>query len=158
MTSLTTCARFAAAVALFTLAGCGASVDHLSGNVTYKGKPIPYGKITFQPDASQGNSGPLVEAEIIDGKYDTSKGGGKGVSRGALVVSIQGYQGAPGIVPEMKKGAPRKPPPPPKQPKIDKETGEIDPTSLYGEELFGKYQTKLEIPSGTDTKDFEVPE
>lgn len=61
----------------------------LSGTVTYKGAPLPAGKIYFEPDGKKDNSGPMVTAEIKDGKYETPAG--KGTVGGAHVVRIDGY-------------------------------------------------------------------
>ncbi|MBA2114515.1 hypothetical protein [Bremerella alba] len=61
----------------------------LSGTVTYKGAPLPAGKIYFEPDGRKDNSGPMVTAEIKDGKYETPVG--KGTVGGAHRVRIDGY-------------------------------------------------------------------
>ena len=59
------------------LAGCGDGVQRvrISGQVTFKGKPVPYGNITFEPDTSKGNKGPQGYVQIRDGKYDTQDAG-----------------------------------------------------------------------------------
>ncbi|MHC2069418.1 hypothetical protein ACYFX5_18235 [Bremerella sp. T1] len=61
----------------------------LTGSVTYKGSPLPAGKIYFEPDGKKDNSGPMVTAEIKDGKYETPAG--KGTVGGPHVVRIDGY-------------------------------------------------------------------
>ena len=141
--------RLSAVVAFCFLIGCGGQ-GHVTGTVTHNGEPVPFGTIVFQPDESQGNSGPAVTAEIINGKYDTSKSGGGGVSYGAVTVTIEGYDGVPG---GAKKGVPAKKPS--KKQELDPATGQVDPTALYGSPLFGKYTTKVEITS--DSHDFKVP-
>lgn len=79
-------------------AGCGPGVDpgperfDLSGTVTFKGAPLPAGKITFTPDTEKGNKGPAGFATIENGRYDTS-GAGKGTVGGPHIVSIEGYDG-----------------------------------------------------------------
>lgn len=61
----------------------------LSGTITYKGAPLPAGKIYFEPDGKKSNSGPMVTAEIKDGKYATPAG--KGTVGGAHIIRIDGY-------------------------------------------------------------------
>lgn len=61
----------------------------LSGTITYKGAPLPAGKIYFEPDGKKDNSGPMVTAEIKDGKYETPPG--KGTVGGSHIVRIDGY-------------------------------------------------------------------
>jgi hypothetical protein len=56
------------------LAGCspghGLSLGRVSGKVTYRGEPIRYGYVTFQPDASKGTDGPPAMSTISkDGSY-----------------------------------------------------------------------------------------
>lgn len=78
-----------------TGAGCGPGVDpgperfDLSGKVTFKGSPLPAGKITFTPN---GIKGPAGFATIENGQYDTSSTG-KGTVGGPHIVSIEGYDG-----------------------------------------------------------------
>src|SRR3954469_18289896 len=83
------------------LAGCllaGACSDagsgryHLSGNVTFDGKPVPAGKIYFHADIPRGNSGPPAFADINQGAYDTRKGGSGGQG-GPVLVAIEGFDG-----------------------------------------------------------------
>lgn len=80
----------AALVAL--AAGCGGDglnrLD-LTGQVTYKGQPVPYGTISFRPDHSKGGTGPTGFARIEDGQYDTS-GEGKAAMVGPVKVFIEG--------------------------------------------------------------------
>ena len=84
------------AVAFAWVTGCGGDGGpkrfHLSGTVTFNGKPIPAGSIVFQPDTAKGNSGPQGVAEIRDGKYDTSDG--KGMIGGPHIVRITGFDRA----------------------------------------------------------------
>lgn len=67
---------------------------HVRGEVTFDGVPVPRGGVTFDPDGSQGNSGPQGFAEILDGKYDT-KSNGRGTTGGPQIVTITGYDGIP---------------------------------------------------------------
>jgi len=79
------------AVVLVGTAGCGDRVFRVSGKVTFDGKPLPLGRIYFDPDATKQNIGPSGYTEIVDGEYDTSRKG-KGISGGPTVVRIQGFR------------------------------------------------------------------
>ncbi|QDU64150.1 hypothetical protein Pan216_50390 [Planctomycetes bacterium Pan216] len=75
---------------LLTL-GCGptSSGRHtVSGTVTYDTKPLPKGRVMFEPDAGAGNRGPSGSAEIVDGKFTTSRN--MGVIGGPYIVRIYG--------------------------------------------------------------------
>jgi hypothetical protein len=77
------------------LCGCGGQrVYHVSGTVTYQGKPVPTGQIVFEPDASAGNSGQAGFAKIKDGHYDT-RTEGQGTLGGPHLVRIHGRDGIP---------------------------------------------------------------
>lgn len=114
-----------------SLAGCsgtdGASQYELSGTVTFQGKPIPAGTITFEPDAVKGNRGRQGFATIKDGRYDTREGG-RGTIGGAQVVQISGTDGI--------------------------SAGETFPT---GKPLFEPYTTSVDLPKESSTHDFDVP-
>jgi hypothetical protein len=89
----------AVSTAVVFLAGCGGSDEgparaDVSGTVTFKGQPLPIGKIIFEPDTSKGNSGPQAFADIKDGKYSTAEGG-KGTVGGPHVIRINGWDGKP---------------------------------------------------------------
>lgn len=114
------------------LAGCGDSGPkryQVSGKVTYKGKPVPKGFITFEPDSSKGNEGPGGGAEIVDGEYSTESG--KGVLGGPYRVKIVGYDGVP-----------------------TRQSGEELPD---GKPLFIPYETTVDFPKESTEKDFDVP-
>ena len=86
----------AVAAGFLICAGCGQHDKgprryNLSGTVTYQGKPVPTGEISFLPDSSQGNTGPGAVAFIQDGRYETRRN--KGVTPGPTVVIITGYDG-----------------------------------------------------------------
>jgi hypothetical protein len=116
--------------------GCGGTGHRVSGKVTFQGQPVPAGKIYFTPDSSKGNSGPAGYAEIRNGEYDTSSSGGRGVTGGPVIVSIEGFD--PSAKPE----------------KADKEDKAGDVTA---KQLFPKYEVAVELPKGSATKDFDVP-
>lgn len=74
-------------------AGCsrpGPTRFRLEGTVSFKGKPVPAGRLMLAPDGTQGNRGPAAYAEIVDGRFTTVKG--KGHVGGPHVVEIQGFQ------------------------------------------------------------------
>lgn len=122
------------AVAMLLLAGCGAEktsdVFSVSGNITYDGKPIPKGNISFAPDASQNNQGPGASAEIKDGKYEMMPG--KGISGGPYVLTINGYDGVP----------------------VASGEGGMDPN---GKVLFESYKMTIDLPHEDTQHDLEVP-
>lgn len=85
-------------LALTTLAvclmvqGCGRSgIDRndLSGKITYKGQPVPFGTISFRPNRKKGGAGPSGFAQIVEGDYSTSSSG-KGAVSGPVIVMIEG--------------------------------------------------------------------
>lgn len=123
--------RIAGRVALLCLltVGCnsGPKTYHVSGKVTYNGKPLPAGVIYFDPDVLKKNDAPQGYAIIKDGVYDTAAPGGKGVVGGAYLARIEGFDGKPGA--ELPLGRP----------------------------LFTDFQQSIELPKATATQDFEVP-
>ncbi|MCA9072516.1 MAG: hypothetical protein KDA84_26510 [Planctomycetaceae bacterium] len=124
-------------LSLFTL-GCGGDAPdfyQLKGMVTYDGKPLPTGEIIFSPDGTKGNKGPQGRAKIIDGVFDTSAEGSKGVVGGAYQVTINGFDGNADPAAELPLGKP----------------------------LFQEYQVNQDLPPYSEVKgdsfnvDFEVP-
>jgi hypothetical protein len=112
------------------LLGCSkGGVDRyaLSGKVTYKGEPVPFGRIVFTPDLSRGNDGPQGIARIVDGQYHTDKTG-KGAVTGSLIVQIDGYTAMPS----------------------SNEGGDAKP-------LFQNWTTSIELAPEQSTFDFEIP-
>lgn len=77
------------------VAGCARSVDRqpLTGKITYDGRPLAYGQITFSPDHAKGASGPQGAGEIRDGAYKTSPD--YGPVPGPNIVRITGWNSAP---------------------------------------------------------------
>jgi len=117
---------------LLVLAGCGQGEGvqrfDVSGTVTYDGQPVPAGTVLFQPDESQGGSGPAGVATIKDGKYDTATENGKGVVGGPHLVRIVGLDGKT-----------------------------IDDMTPMGIPLFPDYTTEVDFPKEDTTHDFQVP-
>jgi len=91
--------RTAASICLIALlgvfaTGCGSGTDGLyeiSGQVLYGGEPVPGGAVSFEPDTSQGNSGPGCNAPIEDGTYKSPPD--RGVTGGPYNVTIYGTDG-----------------------------------------------------------------
>jgi hypothetical protein len=119
------------------LSGCGGGGKYdVSGKVTFKGQPVPAGKIYFIPDGSKGNSGPTGYAVIQgDGTYNTSSRGGKPTVGGPMIVAIEGWD--------------------------PKSQGKTEEGDTSGEKtvaaLFPRYEKKVALPSSNSTQDFEVP-
>lgn len=84
-------------VLLALAAGCGSEerVYHVSGTVTYGGKPIPAGVIYFDPDPTKGGTGSQGFATITDGKFNTAIDG-IGIRGGAYDVRVMGFDGKAG--------------------------------------------------------------
>lgn len=79
--------------------GCGDSGpkrNRVSGKVTFKGEPIPYGDVLITPDDAKKNSGAQGIATIRNGVYDTSAANGKGYGGGPAVVRVTGLTGEGG--------------------------------------------------------------
>ncbi len=86
----------ACCLSLLIHSGCSRRQDgppryDVKGTVTYKGEPLEAGRITFAPDHTKENRGPVGYAEVKHGKYDTSIRGSKGAVSGPLIVYITGY-------------------------------------------------------------------
>ncbi|WP_339733212.1 hypothetical protein [uncultured Gimesia sp.] len=74
-------------------AGCGGSGSdlkkyHYSGTVTFDGKPVPVGYISFEPDSEPG---PGSMAKISEGYYQTLPE--KGLLGGPYKIFISGFDG-----------------------------------------------------------------
>ncbi len=119
---------------LSLICGCGSSEDgpqrfQVSGSVSYDGKPVPKGFITFEPDSKAGNKGPGGGAPIVNGKYKTEVG--KGVVGGPHLVRIVGYDGV---------------------------ATSIEGEQLAdGKPLFSTFETSHDFPKQDGTRDFDVP-
>lgn len=111
--------------------GCGGgSGNRVSGKVTFKGQPVPAGKVYFAPDTSKGNSGATGYADIKDGAYDTSATEGQGAPTGAVIISVDGFDPTP---------------PPGADPEVTMT------------KLFTGYQKAVELPAGGSVQDIDVP-
>jgi hypothetical protein len=85
-----------AAILMSLATGCGSEVDRqdISGQVTFAGKPIGYGQIMFMPE-TKAKLAPTGEAEIVDGRFDTSLPGGRGIIPGPHQVRVTAYAQRP---------------------------------------------------------------
>jgi len=124
------CFACLAVVFSLSLVGCGKGGSHVSGNVTFKGQPVPQGSVTILPDAKAGNSGPTGYAEIRDGVYDTAKDGGRPGTAGKVIFRVEGID----------------PNPPPN-------AGPDITTTL----LLSGYEVEAELPGSASVKDIDVP-
>jgi hypothetical protein len=108
--SLRAAAGLALAAGMVALAGCGQGAPKyydVAGTVTYGGKPIPKGTVSFEPDPTTGIRGQMGYADLVDSKFDT-RAHGKGVLGGPYIIRILGFDGkavyeAPygtGLIPE----------------------------------------------------------
>jgi hypothetical protein len=114
--------------------GCGGDGSHrVSGTITFKGQPVPAGKIYFIPDGSKDNKGPTGFADIRNGSYDTSAAGGKGAVAGPVIIAVEGHD-------------PSAPP------------AKADPSGeITVKVLFPRYELPAELPASSSTKDIDVP-
>lgn len=82
-------------VGVVLVGGCskrGPVLHRVHGTVTYAGKPVPVGRIVFDPDVMKGNGGPQGFAVIEGGRFDTAVNRGKGTCGGPMVITIDGYE------------------------------------------------------------------
>lgn len=122
-------ALLATAAALSGCSGDGGGTYRVRGTVTFDSSPVPVGTIFFHPDASAGNDGPSGFAQIVDGRYDSAVGRGRGVIPGPHRVVIIGHKRpAAGASPEN--GV---------------------------EMLFHEYRTRVTLPAAGSHQDFDVP-
>jgi hypothetical protein len=93
-------------------AGCGGSslkLENVAGTATFDGRPIVFGQLEFIPDSSKEHQAPAGEAEIVDGKFDTSAGG-KGIVPGPYKVRVTAYEARPESSADETVAAKNKPP------------------------------------------------
>ncbi len=116
-------------VGLALVVGCSSKpkLSQLSGKVTFKGKPVPAGYLTFTPDVSKGNLGQVIGFQIREGEYDSSKDGNQGIPPGTYKVIIAGFDGV----------------------RI--------PMYGQGKQIFNPVEESYTVPDGVSTKDFVIP-
>jgi len=117
--------------------GCGGQTDdgptryQLQGTVSYDGKPVPKGEVSFRPDSQAGNKGPGGFAAIEQGKFQVDAS--KGVVGGPYIFTFTGFDGIP--IPASDVGEP----------------------SQDGKPLFTEVEIKKDLPQSESTLDFEIP-
>jgi hypothetical protein len=79
------------------VAGCGPRMPKglvaVEGDVTFQGRPVPYGEVVFEPDPAQGNRGPQSRCSISNGAYATRAGYGAPI--GPVIVTVTGLTRPP---------------------------------------------------------------
>jgi hypothetical protein len=75
------------------ITGCGGTKTYpLTGKVTFDGKPIPRGTVTFLPKTNQTNTGSYSMAIVKDGNFKIEKGK-LGLIEGTYAVIVTGMDG-----------------------------------------------------------------
>ncbi|MDR2705581.1 MAG: hypothetical protein LBC02_07360 [Planctomycetaceae bacterium] len=78
---------------IFFVTGCGGTKTYpLTGHVTFDGKPVPRGMITFLPKTDQTDAGSYAMAVIKEGNYKIEKGK-LGLVGGTYSVIVTGTNG-----------------------------------------------------------------
>jgi hypothetical protein len=115
---------------LMACAGCsgGHNQFELQGTITFRGAPVPKGRVDFMPDVRKNNDGPSSYATIERGRFDTNHSG-RGAIAGPHIVRIQGFDGVPAAI----EGAEN------------------------GRSLFDPYETAVEISRDQQQYNFAVP-
>jgi len=123
--------RLLVVVLLASAAGCGNRKADVSGEVHFRGSPLPDGKITF---VCEGGDKPVLSTSIRDGKYEL-----RGVPVGPVKITVATHPpGAPGQPPPgMGSMKPPKREPPGQQPQqsgqyveIPRRYSQIDQSNL----------------------------
>lgn len=137
--------RFAVAVTavigVFAL-GCGSDAGSVTGSVTYDGKPVENGYITFTPADGKGT---MVAGPIANGRYSVEN-----VPPGSKIVKIEASSGSGPSVQSSEDMA-----------KLSKEwKGKVGPDGIIRTETVpadaeGNNQT-VEVKPGTQTLDFTL--
>jgi hypothetical protein len=122
---------FLTVLAALTICGCSSQpkLSQLSGQVTFKGQPVPAGFISFTPDVASGNKGQVRVLHIKEGVYDSAKEEQPGLPPGPYFLRISGFDGV--VIPRFGQGK-----------QIFNEVSNIEFT----------------VPEGATTKDFVIPE
>lgn len=83
------------AVLILSAAGCSragqADLFEVKGQATFAGRPIPAGRIVFEPDPARGADGMVSIADILDGTYRTRPG--RGFGGGPCRATVYGSDG-----------------------------------------------------------------
>lgn len=117
---------------LLATIGCmrrGPERFRVHGTVTHGGKPVPLGRIVFEPDLSRGNRGPQGFAAIEHGRFDTAAAFCRGSVGGPMVVRIDGFE----------------------------RVGGAEDAATAGRQLFDTFEMSLVLPRESVRHDFVVP-
>ena len=123
--------RILIAVCLMVVAGCSSKPPpaQLSGNVIFKGQPVPAGYIAFTPDVGNGGKGSIRVLQIKGGVYDSSKEPpDQALTPGAYQLRIAGFD------------------------------GKTIPLWGQGKQIFNPVDETFVVPDGVNTKDFTIPD
>jgi hypothetical protein len=126
--------RLAALLLLGVVVGCGPGRGTVSGQVKFKGRPLPGGQIAFIP--ADPKQPPVFGSLDENGRYELT------VAAGNVKISVDNRELAP--PPETGKGLPEGLPPGIKLPKGGKAQVRPAPQQPQSDKLPGKY---VEIPS-----------
>lgn len=75
---------------LAALSGCSSEPScNVSGTVTFDGKSVPLGSITFTPDRQKGGTGPQIMAQVLNGNIILDRV----VSAGPIRMSVTCFDG-----------------------------------------------------------------
>lgn len=137
---------FLPCLAVLALSGCGPSVGSVSGTVTYKGKPLASGKVTFVASDQKVKTSPIG----TDGSYSIDK-----VTVGPAKIAVDPpIPPAPMMPPGMKMDpskmdapAASAPPPPPKsqEPSFPQQYQDPEKSGLTHTVISGKQQHNIEL-------------
>jgi hypothetical protein len=128
--AMTACKLLGVAAFLLLAAGCSSKPQptQLSGKVTFKGKPVPAGWISFTPDVAAGGLGGVIVFQIKDGAYDSAQENQPPLNPGTYQIRIAGFD------------------------------GKKEPFFGQGKQIFNPIEDTYIVPAGTTTKDFVIPE
>ena len=117
------------AIIAVLFSGCSSEpkLSHISGKVSFKGKPVPAGYVTFTPDVGKGTNGQVVGFQIKDGNYDSIRNTPPGIAPGSYKLSIAGFDGV------------------------------VIPFFGQGKQIFNPINDECVVSEGVSTKDIEVP-
>ena len=117
------------AVMAVAFSGCSGEkkLSQISGKVSFKGKPVPAGYVTFTPDVGKGTNGQVVGFQIKDGSYDSARNTPPGIAPGSYKLSIAGFDGV------------------------------VIPFFGQGKQIFNPINDDCVVTEGASTKDIEVP-
>lgn len=113
--------------ALFSGCSSEPKLSQVSGKVSFKGKPVPAGYVTFTPDVAKGTNGQVVGFQIKDGSYDSTRNTPPGIAQGSYKLSIAGFDGI------------------------------VIPFFGQGKQIFNPISDECVVPEGVSTKDIAVP-